>query len=101
MSAEPLGEPTLVERSICSFCGGNYLLRGEKYVRIVERQASLNIKVREPGNGYPAQRVCYSVVPMSETLCVCAPCWLNEHNRELEKYALAPFAAYVQEVRTI
>jgi hypothetical protein len=85
-------EETLVTRARCAFCGENYMLRGRKYAQLIEMQDALKIVMRPSAIG--PQRTCMNFVPMSETIRVCLnPCWVNECDRELARYAHAPLAA--------
>lgn len=89
------GAPNLVQRSKCHLCGENYLIRGRRYAQLIEMQDDLDIRIVKSPAG--PQRTCFSFVPLAECIFVClAPCWVENCDGELRRYAHAPLAGEVK-----
>lgn len=84
---------TLISRSVCALCGGNYLLRGERYAQLIEMQRDMEIRMIPTPAGLI--RATLEFVPLDDCIIVCMPCWWRECDGELQQYAHAPAAAEI------
>lgn len=96
-------EDNLINRDRCYVCDRSFILERRNYAQLIKIDGSMKIveivQPRFPTFG--PQRVCMSLgVPLDECIKVCVyPCWYENKDTELRKYAHAPFASQLKEFR--